>query len=233
LSRRIESYVCQIGFTYNSLTGKCELKPAEQIICGIGTYNENLDLCIYEPQISTVCSKGILTEISPGIYACIYTPETIEKCPTGTIYNHLTDKCEYYPDTAYVCEGGFTYNPSTEKCEIEVQVVCIQGTYDSEKGACVYTPNMEYLCINGELTYENGEAKCSIYPEQSIICPRGFTYDEASDKCVIYPDYWTAGIKEEIDKFDWASIWEKYKIWIMLGGAVFLLLILVGGKRRR
>jgi hypothetical protein len=227
-----ESYVCQIGFIYNPSTGKCELKPAEQIICGIGTYSENLDLCIYEPQTSIVCSKGILTEISPGNYACIYTPETIEKCPTGTTYNHLTDKCEYYPETAYVCEGGFTYNPSTGKCEIEIQVVCIQGTYDSEKRACVYEPNMEYLCINGELTYETGKAKCIIYPEQSIICPRGFTYDEVSDKCIIYPDYWTAGIKEEIEKISWDNIWEDYKILIILGVAVFLLLILIGGRKR-
>jgi hypothetical protein len=186
------TFVCQVGFTYNSATDKCEYKPSQEIICGLGTYNALQNVCIYEPQASAVCNKGVLTNIGNGNYACIYTPETIEKCPTGTTYNSIIDKCEKYPATAFVCESGFTYNSNTEMCEVEVQIVCVQGSYDSTRKACVYSPNMEYLCIDGELTYKNGEAKCTIIPEKSIICPQYWTYNSTTDKCEKYP-----GLEEE------------------------------------
>jgi len=236
-----------------------------------------LNLCIYEPQLSTVCSKGILTDIGSGNYACIYTPESIERCPTGTNYNSVIDKCEYtpsseavcqsgttynsatdkceytpsesyvcqsgftynlilnkceyYPVTDFICEGGFNYNSITNKCEIEVQIACVQGSYDAEKEACVYSPNMEYLCINGELTYDGDEAMCLIHLEQSIICPRGSTYDETLDKCVNYPDYWSVGDTDSGEELK--SFWENYKIPIIIIGGFLFLLILFGGKKRR
>jgi len=219
------TYVCQTGFTYNSNTNKCEYIPSQEIICGIGTYDSTKNVCIYEPQTSAVCNKGVLTQIGDNNYACIYTPETIEKCPTGSTYNIETDKCERFPSSSYICESGFEYNEETSMCEVNVQIVCLQGTYDDSKKACVYSPNMEYLCINGELTYSGGDAKCIITPEASIVCPEFWTYNSQTDKCEKYPD-----IEETESKLENIIITALLSI---VGLILFMLLILFLLNKRK
>lgn len=225
------AYICQVGFTYNPSTGRCELKPAEQIICGIGTYDPIKNVCVYEPQPSPVCNKGALTYLGNGNYACVYTPESIANCPTGTTYDISKDKCVSYPSTSLECPMGTVYNSATGFCEGEIQILCVQGTYDSIRKACVYSPNMEYLCLQGTLIYENGIAKCTIVPESAIVCAAGWTYNSATDRCEKYPDYWISGIAGEIGKIDWQNIWDNYKWWIIIGGGIALLLLLIPRKR--
>ncbi len=226
------AYVCQIGFTYNSFTGKCELRPAEQIICGVGTYNEITNTCVYEPQVSAVCEIGILTAIGNGNYACVYTPEAITNCPTGTTYDIVLDKCVSYPDVSEECPTGTTYNPATGLCEGELQITCVQGTYDPDRFACVYSPNMEYLCINGELTYVDDVPQCLIIPESTIVCASGWTYNSETDMCERFPDYW-AGVIPDVTKIPFKQLWEDNKILILIiGGALLFFIIISGGRRR-
>lgn len=218
-----EEYVCAIGFVYNSLTDKCEFTPSSEVVCSQGTYNTNTNRCEVNPPSETVCSKGILTDIGSGNYACIYTPESIAKCPTGTTYNFNTEKCEYTPETQGVCPTGTTYNSGTEKCEVELQITCVQGTYNADKKACVYEPNLQYLCVDGELTYENGEPVCKIVPEVINVCPQGSSYSEEEEKCIKNLDYIDDGI---------TTIWDSISMYFMysilgLGIALFLIGILM------
>ncbi len=197
-----QNKVCLIGFTYNEQIDNCEFRPDEKIICGAGTFDEDLGFCIIEPPNQLVCNEGgILTDIGNGNQACIYTPESIIRCPTGTTYNLETDKCELVPDTAFVCPTGLEYNEQTERCEVDVQVVCVQGSYDSERNGCVYTPNIEFLCINGELIFENGNPACEIKPETIIVCPLGSIFDEDQDKCIRNPDVVGEETSEESPNF--------------------------------
>jgi len=224
----IEEYVCQLGFAYNSESGNCELTPAESVLCDIGTYDEVMNLCVYEPALSTVCNPpGILTYFADSeSYACIYTPSTIEICPPGSTYNIEIYMCEYIPDNTIICRDDFVYNINTGNCEILSQALCIQGTYDFDKHACVYSPNMEYLCINGEIKYDNdGVASCVVTYEESVICPEGFVFNSDSDKCERHPDYWTTGIMP--DDFDIATLWEDYTIYIIIGGILLIVIIII------
>ena len=219
-------YVCQIGFNYNEITKKCELRPSNEIICDIGNYNEVKNICEYEPQISPVCSKGILTDIGNNNYACIYIPESVADCPTGTTYDITRDKCISYPDVYNKCPTGTTYNSNTDLCEGELQINCVQGDYNIDKNACVYSPNLEYLCINGDLTYVDSIPQCMIIPMEIIVCSNGWNYNSVTDRCERYPDYW-----EYKSQFNLENLWEDYKIAIIIFGALMFLILIGGGRK--
>ena len=218
-----EPFICQVGFEYNEARNKCEFRPSQELLCGLGTYDSSKGVCVVEPPTQLVCnSGGVLTDIGNGNKACITTPQSIIRCPTGSTYNIQSDKCEIFPDQNFVCPDQFEFNQATGRCEIDVQVVCIQGSYDSDRDGCVYEPNLEYLCITGELTEENGEKVCKITPEITIVCPQFSAFNEEIDKCVRTPDINNPEETQDMEDID------NLLPWIIGGIAILVLLIVIG-----
>ena len=183
------SLICDLGI-YDSVTNKCIYKPSSTVICSSGTYDSSKGACILTPPVSQVCSQGVLTDIGNGNYACLYTPSAIANCPSNTIYDSAKDICSYVPVTKAICQDGFNYDKSTNTCDVTVQITCVQGTYDKDKKACVYEPNLNYLCAIGTLNKNsNDDLECLITPQTTIVCPNYATYNSTLNKCVGTVDY--------------------------------------------
>lgn len=220
--------ICQIGFIYNSTTNLCQFTPANSVVCDIAGATLENGICTYYMTSTPVCSQGALTDIGNGDKACIYTPQTVAKCPDGTIINQDSYLCEYHPATKAVCTIG-EWNKDTNLCEIPVQVICPQGTFNNTMKACVLNPNLQYLCLNGKLTTDSkGVNSCTIFPKETIVCPKGSIYNSTITKCVSYPDFWQYDRPGEftISSFTWILI-------IVVVVLIITLIYFIKRKRKR
>lgn len=224
--------VCTQG-QFDPARGLCVVQVnASTYICpNGGRYDSAQGLCIVNPPINYVCTVGNLTRLSGGDYICTYNPQAVIVCPSGSTYNRTSGYCQYAPPSNHVCQSGFVYNPSTGYCEQTPIPTCVQGTYNASMNACVYTPNIQYLCLQGTQTVQNGQTVCLITPTTTIVCANGFTYNQTTDQCEKYPGYITINPGLSFN-YDWKAFWDKYKLWFMIGGGVLIFVLLIGGKKR-
>ena len=199
--------VCPYG-RYDVVQDICIYSIPVHGVCEIGDYNSQTGKCEYPLEDEECSNKFILNEITD---MCEKYPVAIIACEPTFSFNPVSGYCEKEVENFILCEGDYdeetglctkTIVPTIERvcpddstlfqdsegrysCLSEPDFVtgdCVQGSWDIEKNACVIKPNLEYLCINGEIS-DDGES-CVIIPTTRIICPSDTTYDLDIEMCV-------------------------------------------------
>ncbi|MEM3423149.1 MAG: conjugal transfer protein TraN [Nitrososphaeria archaeon] len=125
----LPSSSCPEGFTYNTLTSRCEssLPDTTQYLCPI-------DLAQCQTQVEYYCPPD--SQLSGDVCSTSATPV----CPSGSSYDSSTNTCYVYVTPS--CPSGFTYNSSTNRCEADPSFSCPSGTsYNSSTGKCESNPS--------------------------------------------------------------------------------------------
>ena len=110
---RVE-YLCPQNSRYDIAQNIC-IANIDQVQCTLGIYNQELKVCIYEPELKGQCIQG---QWDSEKQACILTNDLDYLCLTGSLVDiNGTKICKITPENKYVCLSGFNYNSLSGKCE--------------------------------------------------------------------------------------------------------------------
>ncbi len=100
----------------------------------------------------------------------------------------------------------------------------MQGSYDATIDACVISPNLQYLCLRGELN-EN-MTSCVVTPDAVITCPVG-DYNQTSGTCEVIGEVTTiiSQIREDFPIFGDPNVQMA-----LLFGVGFVLLVFIARR---
>ena len=162
---------CPEGYTYNSVTGKCEYSPAIGVCQSTQVQTENYQ-CPATGEVYSdlsTCNSNCLQVATCNVH---YT------CPSGFTYNSATGKCEANPNVSYTCSDACSKVPQSGSD-------CVCYTYYEDEwttcGGMIYTSSGVYCEVYEECTYTQD---CLLVPATAIYsCPSGSTYNSSTGKC--------------------------------------------------